>query len=327
MHTLAGADADALDHAALALRAAAADLDARADGLTAEVRSVAWVGGVAERFEANWRRTHRPRIRATVDAVRAAAERLERHAAEQRAASRASPLPSRIESQTGGWSGAIPGDGAEHRLLGGLQALLDGLDAGRDVVESVIATVDRLGPSDGFEHLADFVDVLTDEAVRNLLIGADVVLDAGSVVVDLVADFVEHTTLSFDERLVHALADTAARFGVEQGMETAAQWLAGAATAALVPAFGAVLAPLAGEIAGVVAGEIVDAAIDAVDGATDVVDTIADAAVDAYRAVTASLGLLFDAGELAVAVVDGAVDVVGDAAGAIGDILGGVFGD
>lgn len=336
---LIGADADELERVAATLRSAADELEGHAGSITVTLRSVAWVGGVATRFGSSWNGGHRPRIGSTAQYVRDAAGQLERNAAEQRRASRvgtgggSSIGPPSGSTNGNNSSGSAPGPvRPEH--VDRVQQLLDGLGLAHEQIEIVADLAERLG-----EHgqIGKLIDLLTDDAFATFLEGANHVLDAGSIIVDAVTDFAEHPDLPFDERIVHALADTAVRFGLNQGMEFAAEWLAGAATTALLPGFGVVLAPFVGDIAGAIAGQLMDLAVDAVDGATDFVDTVADAAVAAYQDVKAVVGVVADVAEAAVEVVGGAIDLAGDAAGAVidaggtvistgADVAGGVVG-
>jgi hypothetical protein len=325
--TMLGADADELERLAGTLRSAADELDGHAGSVTTTLRSVAWVGGVATRFGVSWNGSHRPRIASTAHYVRDAAARLDRNAAEQRRASRsvggAVVDPARAGPPSGpNSSGAAPGL-ARGEYVDRIERLLEGLGLTHAQIEIVADLADRLGEQGAIGTL---IDVLTGDAFAAFLDGAGDVLDAGSVIVDAVTDFAEHPGLAFDDRIVHALADTAVRFGLNQGMEFAAEWLAGAATTALLPGFGVVLAPFVGDVAGAVAGRLMDVAVDGVDAATDIVDTIADAAVAAYQDVKAVVGVVADVAEAAVEVVGGAMDLAGDAAGAVIDAGGAVIG-
>jgi len=325
--TMLGADAAELERIADTLRSAADELDGHAGSVTTTLRSVAWVGGVATRFGSSWDGSHRPRIASTAQYVRDAAARLDRNAAEQRRASRSvagglvDPAPAGPTSGTNS-SGVAPGP-ERPAYVDRIDRLLEGLGLTAAQIEVVVDLAERLS-----EHgeIGKLIDVLTDDAFAAFLDGAGHVLDAGSVIVDAVTDFAEHPDLAFDDRIVHALADTAVRFGLNQGMEFAAEWLAGAATTALLPGFGVVLAPFVGDVAGAIAGQLMAVAVDAVDTATDIVDTIADAAVAAYQDMKAVAGVVADVAEAAVEVVGGAIDLAGDAADAIFDAGGTVIG-
>lgn len=323
---LTGADADELERIARSLRATADDLDRRADALTLHLRTVAWVGGVASQFGSRWSGTHRPRMRSTADYVRDAAVRLERHAAEQRHASRSAPVADLVTPPPGGSDDGGSGDGGSDAVAR-LEAFLDDLGLARDVAGLVVAgahALESLGVVD------DLLDLLTSDGVRQFLDGFDAVLDLRPVLVDVVTDFVDHPDLAFDERVVHALADAAVRFGIDEGMEVAAEWVAGAATTALLPGFGVVLAPIVGQVAGAIAGEIADLVVDAIDETTDFVDVVADVVVDAYRDVKADFGVLVDLAAAAADVAGDAVELVGDVGSAViegtGDVIGGLAG-
>ena len=315
---MVGADADELERLAVTLRGAADDLDGHAGAMTMALRSVEWVGGVATRFGSNWRGGHRSRIAIASQHIRDAAAELDRSAAEQRAASR-------IDTSTP--TGPPASGPAVPAYVGRVTDVLTAMGAAQGHID-VVADLAQVLADRG--EVAPMIDVLTDEHFVTFLRGADRVLDAGSVIIDAVTDFAEHPGLALDDRIVHALADTAARFGVEQGMEVAAEWLAGAATAALLPGFGAVLAPFVGQIAGAVAGELMDMAVDAVDGATDAVDRLADSVVAAYQGVKSSVDVVVDVAQAAAAVVGDTVDLAGDVAGLVvdaGDVIAGAGGD
>jgi hypothetical protein len=294
MSTMVGADAAELERVAHTFRLAADELDDHAASVTAMLRSMVWVGGVATRFESHWAGDHHRRLRSTAASIRTAAADLDRNAAEQRAA-----------GEIGGSSAPRAGNPAR---------------VGR-ALDRLGATEELLGVAGGLaEDLADhgavnrFVDLLAGENFERFLDGAGHVVDAGTVVVDAVADFADHLALPFDERIVHALSDAAVRLGLSEGMETAAEWLAGAATTALMPGFGAVLAPFAGGLAGVLADTVMGVVVDVVDGATDFVDSAADASVVAYREIKEVFGVVVDLADVAVDLARGAVDLAGDAA-------------
>ncbi len=331
---LLGADADELERIAQTLRSSAHELEDHAASLTSTLRSVAWVGGVATRFGAHWNGGHRPRIISTAHYVRDAAAQLDRNAAEQRLASRAqegspggigstsptapagdSPIGP-FEPDTGTADDPTSSDGEPRSdVLDGLGPLLAALGLGRDVLEALAEHADVL---DGV-GVDELIDVLTDDGFIVVLEGLDTLLDVGDVVVDLVTDFVEQPGLPFDERIVHALADAATRFSIDQGVEYAAAFLAQAATAALLPGLGAALAPFVGKVAGAVADAFIGGVIDIVDGATDVVDLAADAAVEAYQALKETFGVILDAVGAVIDVADAALDLTMDAAGSAVD--------
>lgn len=327
--TMLGADADELERVAVTLRSVADELDGHAGSVTASLRAVAWVGGVATRFGSSWHGGHRPRIAATAQYVRDAAVQLDRNATEQRQASSGpggsagpgAPNGDPAGSPTGGSSSSID-DAAGSPALDRLGELLTTFGLGRDVLEALAEHAHILDGA-GVDKL---LDILTNDDFVALLSGLDKVLDVGDVVVNLVSDFVEHPDLPFDERVVHALADAATRFGIDQGVEYAANFLAQAATTALLPGLGAALAPFAGQAAGAIADAVIGEIIDAVDGATDFVDIAADAAVEAYRALKDTFGLVLDAAGAVIDVAGDAIDLAGDAAGAVADAGGAVIG-
>lgn len=300
---MVGADASELERVAHTLRLAADELDGHAASVTTILRSVAWVGGVATRFESRWTGDHRQRLRSTAVSIRTAAVELDRNAAEQRRASRVGDSSAPGTGDIDRIGGALDRLGVAHELIGVAAELVDDL-ADHGVV-------------------GRFVELLTHEDFVGFLDGAGHLLDAGTLVVDAIADFADHPDLAFDERIVHALTDVAVRFGLTEGMEQAAEWLAGAVTVALMPGFGAVLAPFAGGLAGVLADTVMGVVVDAADGATDFVDLAADTAVTAYREVKEVVGVVAD-------VAKAAADVTGDAAGVLfdaGDALLGAGAD
>jgi hypothetical protein len=256
---------------------------------------------------------------ATAQYVRDAAAQLDRNAAEQRQASQ-----SGSGGPPGGSAAPTPGSGPPPSVddepgspvLDRLGDLLTGLGVGHDVLE-LLAEHTALLDGLGVDRL---VDILTNHDFVELLKGLDQVLEVGEVVVNLVADFVDNPGLPFDERVVHALADAATRFGIDQGVEYAANFLAQAATTALLPGLGAVLAPFVGQAAGVIADTVIGEIIDVVDGATDFVDIVADAAVEAYRGVKDGFGLVLDAAGAVIDVAADAVDLAGDVAGVVVDL-------
>lgn len=306
-----GADADELERVAGALRAVADELDGHAGSVTATLRTVAWVGGVATRFGAHWTGGHRPRITSTAQHVRDAAAQLDRNAAEQRGASRAEDGASgRIGpgATNGGALGSSSPGGGGSRAIDRLGGLLAALDLGRDHLDAMAQhahVLERAG-------VDELLDILTADDFTSLLVGLDAAIEVGDVVVDLVGDFLEHPDLPFDERIVHALADAATRFGVNQGVEHAARFLAHAATTALLPGLGVALAPFAAQASAAIADAVIGEIITAVDGATDVVDVAADAAVEAYRTLVETFGLVVDAAGAVLVVATDTLDLATD---------------
>lgn len=324
--TMYGADADELERIAGTLRSAADELDGHAGSVTTTLRSVAWVGGVATRFGANWIGGHRPRIVSTAEYVRVAAARLDRNAAEQRRAGRAvggtGDAAGAVSTNGGTLGSSSSTAGGESPTLDRLGALLGVLGHGRGVLDALAQHAHVLEGA-GVDGL---LDILTNDDFVALLSGLDTVIEVGDVLVDLVGDFVEHPDLPFDERVVHALADASTRFGIDRGVEYAANFLVQAATTALLPGLGAALAPFAGQAAGAIADAVIGEIIESVDGATDVVDIAADAAVEVYRTLEDTFGLVIDAAGAVIDVAGDAVDLAGDAAGALVDGGGAVVG-
>ncbi|MDJ0770129.1 MAG: hypothetical protein QNJ12_15110 [Ilumatobacter sp.] len=319
-----GADPDELDRAASRLRAAADELDGSSASLTATLRSVAWVGGVATRFTGHWHGSHRPRVASTSQFLREAAGGLTANAAEQRAASASGRSAAPGPAATPGPTTAPAGDHRDtaddlERRLGQVEATLGQLGTARADLATVADHLRQLAEHGAADRI---IDLLNDDTFVQLLKTAEVAIDAGEFVVDLLQDVVDHPELPLDERIVHALADASLRFGVEEGIEHGVTFLTATVTTALVPAFGALLAPVVSRVAGELAGALAGEAFEALDDAVDVVDWGADRAVDVYQDIKDSLGLLIDVGAAAVDVAGSAVDLAGDAVDWLDDRAG-----
>lgn len=318
-----GADPEQLDRAAAELRATADALDGRAGALTAALRSVAWAGGVASQFAAQWAGGYRPRMASAAGFLRGAAAQLDQHAAEQRAASgvdavtappEVCPLP---EPPT---VSPASSSATEAEILITWEALVDDadlrrrmLDAGSDLA-GLIGDLDVAGASSAIEFLSDPV-------VAQAIDAAGVALDVGGFVVDFVQDFAAHPMLATDERLFHALADAALRLGLDEGMEWATQWLFTTAGSVLAPGLGTAGGIVLGKLAGVVIGEITDSAVELVDDAADFVDWAADRALDVFRTAKAVGGLAGEAVEAVVRLGLGDADGVLDLAADVGSVI------
>jgi len=308
--TVLGADADALDAAAVELRAGADELDVHAAALTASLRAVAWAGGVASQFAAIWTGGCHARMVAAAAHVRAAAVRLDQQAIDQRRASaRASepaacPVPEPFDAP-GPASDAWP---TERRLLDTWEAIVGDADLRRRALDAGSAAATLLADLDVIDADA-LVDFLTDPAFVAAVDTAEVAIDVGAFVVDVVQDFAAHPALAIDERLFHALADGAVRLGLNEGVEWATQWLFTTAGTVLAPGLGTAGGALLGRLAGVVIGAATDHLADAVDDAAGFVDGVADLALEAYRTAKALGGLAGDALELLVGL--GPLDIDG----------------
>jgi hypothetical protein len=328
---MVGADADELERSASLLRDAATQLDQSAGSMTATLRAVAWVGGVATRFTGQWNGTYRPRMASTSQFLRDAATQLDRNAAEQRQASRSGtggqggppppsgPLPPADPAPAGSTppAGPVPPSGdpePDTELLDRIGDVLDELGLDRDMLEALAKLIQELGPTGD-----QLLDLLGNQDFIDLLKASSNVLDVAGFVLDVVTDVVEHPGLALDERLVHALADASIRFGISEGIDKGVEFLTASLTTALLPGLGAVFAPFVAEVSGAIAKEIAGRAIDAIDGATDFVDWSSDRAVDIYRSIKDGFGLLVDLGEGVVDIVGNAWDLAGDAAGWVDD--------
>src|SRR5690606_18912344 len=100
--------------------------------------------------------------------------------------------------------------------------------------------------------------VLGERVVRFLVDGAALrvlgelgqAVDIGAVVVDLLADLVDHPQLDWADRLVHAVADAGLRFAVAEGMGAAVTFMTTALASAMLPGLGTVAGSLAGQVLG-----------------------------------------------------------------------------
>lgn len=318
--SLVGADPEQLDRAAAELRAVADELDAHARALSASLRSVAWAGGVASQFAARWAGGYHPRMVSAAGFVRAAAGRLDQHAAEQRLASgvtagspltEACPLPEppgASDSTSSGWE-------PEGEILDTWEALVGDADLRQRALDAGSALASLAGELDAGDAEA-LIEFLTDPTFVQALDAAEVAVDVGGFVVDFVQDFAAHPALAVDERLFHALADGAMRLGLNEGAEWATQWLFATAGSILAPGLGTAGGVVLGKLAGVVLGEVNDRVLGAVDDAAGFVDWAADRALDVYRTAKALGGFAADAFEALVRLgpvdVDGLLDIAGD---------------
>lgn len=252
--------------------------------------------------------------------VREAATRLDRHAAEQRAASTAGALGG-AGTGPGGSNGSVAAtsDDALDRLGG----LVDSLGLGRELIELLDGHPMLFG-DDG--TLVELIELLGGAELGVVLKMLEPVLDVGVAVVDLITDFVEHPGLTFDERIVHALVDMGTRLGLEQGVETAATALAGMLTPLLIPGAGAVMSSFVAKGVGIVVGEAMDLVVEVIDDGTDIVDQIADLVAGRWREIKAGFGIVYDAVGPVIAMVGEAGEIAGDVGGVLVDAGGAAIG-
>lgn len=84
---MVGADADALDAAAVKMRKAADELDHHSGSLGKSLGGLSWVGQVASAFANMWNSHHKPHLASTAHFIRDAADKLNAQAKQQRDAS------------------------------------------------------------------------------------------------------------------------------------------------------------------------------------------------------------------------------------------------
>lgn len=310
--TIVGADADELERAASHLRLSADDLDAHGSSLTTILRSVAWIGGVATRFLANWNGIARPRLSATSSFLRQAAATLEQNARDQRAVSAHTP------AEPIDFIDAAPTVADEP--LGLIEGVLDGLGEALSVGEWLAHAAPSLAQI-GLDD--DLIDFITSSKLIDALNMLDRGVDVGGVLVNFVQDLVQHPGLAADERIVHALADAALRFGVSEGIDQGVTWLTSAIGTTVLPGLGTVAGSMIGHVVGMAAETVIGDAVDALDDATDVIDHAANLVVDGFAALKSTLGIVVDIAAGAIdagqAVLSGTIGGVDDAAGAVLD--------
>lgn len=309
-----GADVDQLERAASQLRLSADQLDAHGSSLTSILRSVAWIGGVATRFLANWHGTSRPRLVNASAFLREAAATLEQNARDQRAVSAHAPAESIAP--------VPPVSIVADEPLGLVEGLLDGFGDAQSLGEWLAGAAPsfaRIGLGD------DLIDFVTSPKFISSLELIDQGLDVGSLLVNFVQDFVDNPGLATDERLVHALADAALRFGVTEGIDKGATWLTAAIGTTLLPGLGTVVGSALGHVVGMAAETVAGEALDALDDAADVIDHGANLVVDGFNALKSTLGLVVDAAGPAIDAANGIINVTGDVGGAALDLGSGVI--
>lgn len=297
MTVMYGADAEELERIATQFRRTADELDGEGSALTGILNRVAWLGDLATRYLDNWTGVQIPKIGLSTQFLREAADQMDANAREQRATSSAG---------TGALGPVAPtptgGDADLDGVWGDLQDILDKLGLSKDVIKSILAGLEGAIGADQLRMLLD--NLLTPGLMKAFEVAGHV-MDVASVVIDLAKDFADHSYLPMDERIVHAIADAAIRFGLDQGVEIAAQWAMGALAGALSGGSATLVGAAAGKIAGVVLSEVIEMGIDALDGAVDIVDTLADVGLERYRMGKAG-------GEFVLGLLDGVGDIGSD---------------
>jgi hypothetical protein len=270
-----GADAEELERIATQFRRTADELDGEGSALTGILNRVAWLGDLATRYLDNWTGVQIPKIGLSTQFLREAADQMDANAREQRATSSAG---------TGALGPVAPtptgGDADLDGVWGDLKDILDKLGLPKDVIKLILEGLEGVIGADQLRMLLD--NLLTPGLMKAFEVAGHV-MDVASVVIDLAKDFANHSYLPMDERIVHAIADAAIRFGLDQGVEIAAQWAMGALAGAFSGGSATLVGAAAGKIAGVVLSEVIEMGIDALDGAVDIVDTLADLGLERYR--------------------------------------------
>ncbi|MFT4867249.1 MAG: hypothetical protein ACI8RE_003451, partial [Ilumatobacter sp.] len=269
-----GADAEELERIATQFRRTADELDGEGSALTGILNRVAWLGDLATRYLDNWTGVQIPKIGLSTQFLREAADQMDANAREQRATSSAG---------TGALGPVAPtptgGDADLDGVWGDLKDILDKLGLPKDVIKLILEGLEGVIGADQLRMLLD--NLLTPGLMKAFEVAGHV-MDVASVVIDLAKDFANHSYLPMDERIVHAIADAAIRFGLDQGVEIAAQWAMGALAGAFSGGSATLVGAAAGKIAGVVLSEVIEMGIDALDGAVDIVDTLADLGLERY---------------------------------------------
>ncbi|HRE03257.1 MAG TPA: hypothetical protein PLV68_18310, partial [Ilumatobacteraceae bacterium] len=224
----------------------------------------------------------------------------------------------------GGGGGGGAGDDEDSGAWDRVQSILEGLGLSQGAIEAIIEALRKSGklPDEGL------LAVLGNDQLMGFIKGAGVVLDIVGVIVDFATDYIDHPNLPTDERIIHALYDTALRFAMSEGVEAGVTWLM-AAAGSVVPVLGTAVGAAVGKVVGWALGEAVEFGLDKLDEHTDFVDKYADTVVEGYRAAKQGAEWVSDRvddiKDGAGKVVDGAKDVAGkvgqgarDAAGKVG---------
>lgn len=274
-----GADVAELRALAARMDDAAASLRSISGTLQAEVTQARWDGPDAGMFLQQWNRTHRTQLLAVVEALGEAGDRLERNAADQE----------RTSGATGGSSipdpCIDPDAGDDLEIPGWLRDLLDDLGLGREAIKTLLDLFRSAFGDDAFSKLGDMLSPALVSGLKAL----DVLFDVAGVVMDLATDFLENIDLPIDERIVHALGETAVRFALDAGVDEAAKWLGGI-IGSPIPVVG----PIVGVAAGCVIGHVLGEALDALNNQFGIIDggadAIADLLLESYRFHTDPVG-------------------------------------
>jgi hypothetical protein len=256
VNQLVGADPAALRDLSDLLHSKAHRLHQMQESTSGFVVSLAWEGAVAEDFLTVWSFAHGPKFEQAAAFLTQAAETLARNAAEQRTTSR----------ETDGSADALTS-------LGYAQALEDRLlSAGFSLGAAEISMLLNTGNK-------EFIDWFVDQSAtfKNL----SKVVGGGSLLSDFLKDAAEHNALPFDERVVHAVGETALKYASDKGISQAMQW----GGAALVALFTAGAGALAGRAVGWLAGEGLGALFSHYDDKRQLTDKGADALTEIYRNV------------------------------------------
>ncbi len=203
---------------------------------------------------------------------------------------------------------------------------LYGLGLATGAVEAALEGLKKLGK---FEDVIEFLAKINQSGIADFVKTMGTVFDVADVVVNMAMDFVEHSSLPMDERVLHSLTDAAIRFGVSEGAEHGVTVLM-AAAGSFVPVLGTAVGAAVGKVVGFAISEAAKLGFKELDGHFDVVDKVADQVVDAYRGVKNTVEFVGDrvedVREAAKNVVDGATDIAGEIQDAAGDFVDGLGG-
>lgn len=265
-----GADADDLDRVANAMITNAGRMAGTSQRIGRTIHSAPWHGRSADRFRQQWNSQH---SRALIDAsgfLTKGAGTLRRNAQEQRNAS---------EGTSGALRSIDASPAAVAQGMDDVRAALLALGLGVDEVQKLL---DLIGP---YAKVLKIINlVLKDPALKEVLGALGHVADGVGLLGNFLTDLGEHAELPFDEAVVHAVAETGARFAVGAGTEAAAQWATTAILGAVTGGVGAVPGYFVGAAVGFVVGKIVDAGVDAAkEHGVDIYEGSGDVAVTAFR--------------------------------------------
>jgi uncharacterized protein YukE len=295
MAQMSGADADALERLGGEMERAGRRLNSGRTRLRRTIHSSPWSGASADRFRHEFDSVHSTAMAEAARFLDEARETLVRNAREQRTAS----------GEGGSVRTAAPDRTPDRdRAADPARDLLLSLGLTAEQIDELLK---RFGNITGI--LGDLNKFLEDDSLGMFLSAVGEVFDVIDVVTDLLTDLGEHSHLPPDEALVHAIAETGARFAASEGVEkmvTVLTPILGAVIGSVVPGPGTALGGLTGKvigfIAGKIAGEVVGSTVDAIDSRLNVYDGSADLALEGYRYLKERD---FDMGAV---VVDGLVD-------------------